>query len=57
MFVPENERARQRALDDGAEAYTGSDPNVPADALQYSRCGYITQEYNGWHGEITGADW
>ena len=57
VFVPENERARQRALDDGAESYTGSDPNIPADALQYSRCGYITQEYNGWHGEITGADW
>ena len=35
--------------------YTGNDPSVPKEAYEYSRCGYITLEEDGWHGEVVGT--
>lgn len=57
VFVPENEDAMQWSFAGNTGEYTGSDPEVPEDAWEYYRCGYITLEDDGWHGEIVGTGW
>lgn len=56
-FEPENEDALNWSMAGNTGAYTGSDPEVPEGAWEYSRCGYITLEDDGWHGEIVGTGW
>lgn len=56
-FVPENERALNYAMAGNTGEYTGSDPNVPEGAYEYSRCGYITLSDDGWHGNLVGTGW
>lgn len=57
VFVPENEDAWNMAMAGNTGAYEGDDPAVPEDAWQYGRCGYITLEDDGWHGELVGTSW
>ncbi len=57
VFVPENEDAMQWSFAGNTGEYTGSDPEVPEGAWEYYRCGYITLEDDGWHGEIVGTGW
>ncbi len=57
VFVAENERALNHSMAGNTGNYTGSDPNVPKDALEYSLCGYITLKDDGWHGQIAGTGW
>lgn len=56
-FVPENEQALQWSMAGNTGAYEGDDPNVPKEAYEYTRCGYITLEEDGWHGVIVGTGW
>ena len=37
--------------------YTGDNPKVPADALEFSRCVTVEKRDDGWHGEIRGTGW
>lgn len=55
VFVPENDYALNWSMAGNTGAYTGSDPSVPKEAYEYSRCGYITLEEDGWHGEVVGT--
>lgn len=55
VFVPENEAALQWSMAGNTGNYTGSDPDVPDGAMEYTSCGYITLEEDGWHGMITGT--
>lgn len=55
VFVPENEAALQWSMAGNTGSYTGSDPDVPDGAMEYTSCGYITLEEDGWHGKITGT--
>ncbi len=57
VFVPENETALQYAMAGNTGAYTGSDPEVPADAWEYTRCGYVTRTDAGWYAELVGTGW
>lgn len=57
VFVPENEDALNWSMAGNTGEYTGSDPEVPENAWEYTRCGYITLEDDGWHGEIVGTGW
>lgn len=57
VFVPQNESARQWSMAGNTGDYTGSDPGVPKDALEDYRCGYITLEDDGWHGQLVGTGW
>ena len=56
-FVPENDRAMQQSMPGNTYEYTYSDPDIPAGAYVYTRCGYITQTEYGWVGEIVGTSW
>jgi len=56
-FVPENDRAMRQSMAGNTDKYTGSDPDIPAGAYVYTRCGYITQTEYGWVGEIVGTSW
>lgn len=56
-FVPENEQALNWSMAGNTGAYEGNDPNVPKEAYEYTRCGYITREEDGWHGTIVGTGW
>ena len=56
-FVPENQAALNYSMAGNTGAYEGGDPNVPDGAYEYSRCGYITLEDDGWHGELVGTGW
>ena len=53
-FVPENQRAAESVI---AENYTGDDPKVPADALEFSCCVTVEKRDDGWHGEFRGTGW
>lgn len=55
VFVPENDYALNRSMAGNTGEYTGTDPSVPEGALEYLRCGYITLEEDGWHGELVGT--
>lgn len=55
VFVPENEAALQWSVAGNTGSYTGSDPDVPDGAMEYTSCGYITLEEDGWHGVIVGT--
>ena len=57
VFVPENEDALNWSMAGNTGEYTGSDPEVPENAWEYTRCGYITLEDDGWRGEIVGTGW
>ena len=57
IFVPENETALAHSIAGNTVDYTGSDPSVPQGAYEYGRCGYITLEADGWHGNIVGTGW
>lgn len=57
VFVPGNQDAWDMAMAGNTRAYEGDDPAVPDNAWQYGRCGYITLEDDGWHGELTGTGW
>lgn len=55
VFVPENDYALNWSMAGNTGEYTGTDPSVPEGALEYLRCGYITLEEDGWHGELVGT--
>ena len=55
--MPENEDALNWSMAGNTGAYEGDDPEVPENAWQYSRCGYITLEDDGWHGQLVGTSW
>ena len=55
VFVPENDYALNWSMAGNTGEYTGNDPSVPKEAYEYSRCGYITLEEDGWHGEVVGT--
>lgn len=55
VFVPENDYALNWSMAGNTGEYTGNDPSVPEEALEYLRCGYITLEEDGWHGELVGT--
>lgn len=57
VFVPENENAMAHSLAGNTVEYTGHDPDVPAGAWEYGRCGYATLEADGWHCELAGTGW
>ena len=54
-FVPDNERALHQSMPGNTHKYSGDDPEIPADAYIYYRCGYITQTEYGWVGQILGT--
>ena len=56
-FVPENERALNWSMAGNTGDYTGSDPDVPSGAYEYSRCGYAHRVPDGWRCEIVGTGW
>ena len=57
VFVPENEKALTESMAGNTTGYTGDDPDVPAGAYTYTRCGYISLTEEGWQGWITGTSW
>lgn len=57
VFVPENDRALFNSMAGNTREYAGNDPDVPKGAYEYFRCGYITLEEDGWHGELVGTGW
>ncbi len=57
VFVPENKRAEMESMAGNTWYYSGNDPDVPAEALEFSRNLYITPEEDGWHIEIGGTGW
>ena len=57
VFVPENENALAQSLAGNTVEYMGHDPDVPAGAWEYGRCGYATLEADGWHCELAGTGW
>jgi D-alanyl-D-alanine carboxypeptidase len=57
IFVPDNNRALRQSMAGNTGEYTGSDPNIPSKAMQYTRCGYIRLTADGWIGEIVGSMW
>ena len=56
-FVPENGRALNWSMAGNTGDYTGSDPDVPTGAYEYSRCGYAYRVPDGWRCEIVGTGW
>ena len=56
-FVPENDRALNWSMAGNTGNYTGSDPDVPSGAYEYSRCGYVHRVPDGWRCEIVGTGW
>lgn len=56
-FVPENQTALHWSMAGNTGEYTGSDPEVPEGAFEYYRCGYVSLEEDGWHGQIVGTGW
>ena len=56
-FVPENERALNWSMAGNTGDYAGSDPDVPAGAYEYYRCGYAHRVPEGWRCEIVGTGW
>lgn len=54
-FVPDNEQALHQSMPGNTGKYSGDDPDIPAGAYVYSRCGYITQTQYGWMGQILGS--
>lgn len=57
IFVPENEDALNHSMAGNTGDYTGNDPSVPKGAYEYGRCGFITLEADGWHGNLVGTGW
>ncbi len=57
VFVPENTKAEMYHMAGNTGPYSGEDPAVPAGAYEFQRCGYITLEEDGWHGEVGGTGW
>ena len=57
IFVPENEDALNHSMAGNTGDYTGDDPSVPEGAYEYGRCGFITLEADGWHGNLVGTGW
>ena len=57
VFVPENTKAEMYHMAGNTGPYSGEDPAVPANAYEFQRCGYITLEEDGWHGEVGGTGW
>ena len=57
VFVPENTKAEMYHMAGNTGLYSGEDPAVPAGAYEFQRCGYITLEEDGWHGEVGGTGW
>ena len=55
--MPENERALNWSMAGNTGDYTGSDPDVPTGAYEYSRCGYAYRVPDGWRCEIVGTGW
>ena len=56
-FVPENERTLNWSMAGNTGDYAGSDPDVPAGAYEYYRCGYAHRVPEGWRCEIVGTGW
>jgi len=52
-----DQRALARAYAGNGGAYEGSDPEVPAGAIQSTVFGYVALEADGWHGRIMGTGW
>ena len=57
IFVPDNDRALRQSMPGNTHEYTGSDPNVPDGAWEYTCCGYLRLTDDGWTGEIVGTLW
>ena len=57
IFVPENQNALDYSMAGNTTEYEGGDPTVPEGAWEYYRCGYMTLEDDGWHGELVGTGW
>jgi beta-lactamase regulating signal transducer with metallopeptidase domain len=57
IFVPENKQALMNSMAGNTRDYDGDDPEVPDDALMYSRCCFIRQTDEGWTGQIGGTGW
>lgn len=57
VFVPETELALNYSIAGNTGEYTGSDPSVPDGAYEYYRCGFMTLEKDGWHGNLVGTGW
>ena len=57
VFVPQNEAAWAWSIAGNTTDYTGGDPGVPEGAMEYYRCGFITLEDDGWHGQLVGTGW
>ncbi len=57
VFVPETELALNYSMVGNTCEYTGSDESVPDGAHEYYRCGFMTLEKDGWHGELVGTGW
>ena len=57
VFVPENERARNWSFAGNTGDYTGDEPDVPAGAYEYYRCGYVHVVPDGWRCELGGTGW
>ncbi len=57
VFVPETELALNYSIAGNTGEYTGSDESVPDGAYEYYRCGFITLEKDGWHGNLVGTGW
>lgn len=57
VFVPETELALNYSIAGNTVEYTGSDPSVPDGAYEYYRCGFMTLEQDGWHGNLVGTGW
>lgn len=57
VFVPENQRAYQYSIAGNTGNYEGDNSEVPANALEWSRCATVEKRDDGWHGEIRGTGW
>ena len=57
LFTRQTDGAYAYSMAGNTGEYSGSDPDVPEGALEYSRCGYVTRTENGWLVEIAGTGW
>ena len=55
LFVPENPHAGRYFFARNTGSYSGEDSAVLVNAYEFQRCGYITLEEDGWHGDVGGT--
>lgn len=55
IFVPEREDGLNWMMAGNTEEYTGDDPDVPAGAFRYGRCGYRYLADGGWRCDGVGT--